>query len=332
MTARTSIIIPVYNAAGTVQRAIRSVLAQTDEDWQLIVVDDCSSDGTLQQVRMLTQHDPRFVVLQQAENSGPSAARNRGLDHAHGDFICFLDSDDELLPDALADLHGGLLNDSDIVVGVHTTQLPSGRRQPRPDSVTGSVAGPDALRLALRGRLWNFLHGKLYRASLFADVRFPQDIRRYEDLVVNGLVYALSRQVRFITTPVYVYHVAPSSLTWSQTPSLAFIQGPYAALRAGVAPTALQRVSQRDWDAFRLFLYVMTIASGMNAQTAEHATQEVIDSLRSALSRARIIRAIPANPSMALSALAILTTPRLFARFYRWHAGRTFDLTVKKSA
>lgn len=96
--AIVDIVIPLYNKANYIDRAVESVLGQTVEDWQLIVVDDGSDDqgpGIVQR-----RNDPRITVIQQ-ENQGPGAARNRGWRSGSSPFIAFLDADDEWLPDFL---------------------------------------------------------------------------------------------------------------------------------------------------------------------------------------------------------------------------------------
>ncbi len=90
-----SVIIPAYNRAGVVERAVRSVLEQTFSDLELILVDDGSNDDTLE--RLDTYNDPRLRVFTQ-ENKGVSAARNLGIRHSEGRCIALLDSDDYWLP------------------------------------------------------------------------------------------------------------------------------------------------------------------------------------------------------------------------------------------
>jgi len=94
-----SVIIPLYNKAETVERAIRSVLAQTEQNFELIVVDDGSKDNGAELVQKFS--DPRIRLIQQP-NGGVSAARNTGIAAATNEYITFLDADDEYLPDFLA--------------------------------------------------------------------------------------------------------------------------------------------------------------------------------------------------------------------------------------
>lgn len=94
-----SVIIPTHNRAGLLPRAIRSVLAQTYANLECIIVDDASTDNTPQVVRQFA--DERLVYLRHETNRHVSAARNTGLAQAKGDFIAFLDDDDEWLPTKL---------------------------------------------------------------------------------------------------------------------------------------------------------------------------------------------------------------------------------------
>lgn len=94
-----SIIIPNFNRQNSVIKAIKSVLNQTFADFELIVVDDCSTDNSLKEISKIK--DERIKVYQLEENSGAAAARNYGIKKSSGDFISFLDSDDTFEPDFL---------------------------------------------------------------------------------------------------------------------------------------------------------------------------------------------------------------------------------------
>jgi glycosyltransferase involved in cell wall biosynthesis len=90
-----SVVLPTYNRRGMLQRAVASVLAQDEPQWELIVVDDASTDDTRAYLATLT--DPRIRTIALARNGGVSAARNRGLEAARGEIVAFLDSDDVYL-------------------------------------------------------------------------------------------------------------------------------------------------------------------------------------------------------------------------------------------
>ena len=97
---KVSIVIPVHNRERLVKRAIRSCLAQTEADFEVNVVDDGSTDKTQEAVRCF--NDPRIRLFTQSRNMGVGPARNRGVDEARGEWIAVLDSDDELVPEAVA--------------------------------------------------------------------------------------------------------------------------------------------------------------------------------------------------------------------------------------
>ncbi|GAA3973997.1 glycosyltransferase family A protein [Allohahella marinimesophila] len=95
-----SVIIPVYNRAHLLQRTIRGVLQQTFEDFEVLIIDDCSKDDPASVVAAI--QDPRLRYIRQPENRGVAAARNRGLREARAPFVAFLDDDDEWFPQKLA--------------------------------------------------------------------------------------------------------------------------------------------------------------------------------------------------------------------------------------
>ena len=96
-----SVIIPVRNRGKLLNGAVRSVLSQTHQDFEIIIVDDGSTDATPKVVRVLAEQDRRIHYLQHDTNRGAPAARNTGIRAAKGDWIAFLDSDDQLLSDSL---------------------------------------------------------------------------------------------------------------------------------------------------------------------------------------------------------------------------------------
>lgn len=110
---KISVIIPTYNRSSLLPRAVESVLTQSYEDWELIVVDDGSSDSTDEVMKQFVS--PKITFIKLGKNEGVSAARNRGIVAATGDWISLLDSDDAYLPGALATLAAEVAKVSDTV-------------------------------------------------------------------------------------------------------------------------------------------------------------------------------------------------------------------------
>ncbi len=104
MNPDVSVVIPLYNARDYLKYAVDSVLDQTLKGVEVIVVDDCSTDGSLELCRELYGSNDRVRILQQPKNGGPGAARNTGIRSASGEYVAFVDSDDGLLPDTLRNL------------------------------------------------------------------------------------------------------------------------------------------------------------------------------------------------------------------------------------
>lgn len=134
-----SIVIPTYNRVNLLSKAIDSVFAQTYADWELVIVDDGSTDSTRELVYGYCKKDPRIHYLYQ-DNAERSLARNNGIDNAIGEFICFLDSDDYYAPNRLENISTYLKNQSNIKsfyytaitydYGIKLEERPERKRQP----------------------------------------------------------------------------------------------------------------------------------------------------------------------------------------------------------
>lgn len=99
---KVSIITPLYNCSSFLEKTIQSVLSQTYHNWEMIMVDDCSKDNSLEIARLYAEQDKRIKLLQLEKNSGAAVARNKAIEAAIGRYIAFLDGDDLWMPDKLA--------------------------------------------------------------------------------------------------------------------------------------------------------------------------------------------------------------------------------------
>lgn len=96
-----SIITPNYNCARFIAQTIESVVSQTYSQWEMLIVDDCSTDNSVQIAEQYAAKDKRITVIRNEKNSGAAVSRNKALEIAQGEFIAFLDSDDLWMPDKL---------------------------------------------------------------------------------------------------------------------------------------------------------------------------------------------------------------------------------------
>ncbi len=120
-----SVVIPIYNRAAVLGEALRSVLAQTEQDFEIVVVDDGSQDDPS---RVATEFADRRIVFDRQENRGGGAARNTGIDKARGRFVAFLDSDDRFFPHHLAAMRK-LLENAPGTVGYARILVDRGERR-----------------------------------------------------------------------------------------------------------------------------------------------------------------------------------------------------------
>ena len=221
---RTSIIMPVYKTRDRVIHAIESVLAQTDPDFELLVLNDGSPDNSATVINdYLTQNpDARIRFFNNETNRGVSAVRNQGLDEARGQWIAFLDSDDAFRPHFLENLHHHASeHGADIVTSVLSIVKPDGSVNDRPTSPLEAMGGEDAAYRLLMGKgVTPYVCDKIVRAPLFEGVRFPADIHRGEDALTT-LALCL-RADKLVAAPEvqYEYLMDTGGLTWGRVTSI----------------------------------------------------------------------------------------------------------------
>ena len=208
-TPLVSIIMPAYNAERFIGGAIESVLAQTWQNWELIIVNDGSTDKTADIIK--TYKDPRFVVFEQP-NKGVSAARNRALKCANGEFIAFLDADDILPPRSLESRATYLLNHDDIAVVdgkviVKDEELREILRTYQP--YYRGVLLPRLL--ALDDKVF-FGLSYMLRKSHIGEVKFIESVSHAEDLIFFTQIANESKtQYSFTNEEIYCYRKSTDS-------------------------------------------------------------------------------------------------------------------------
>ena len=171
-----SVVIPTYNRAELVLRAVASVQRQSLGDWELLLVDDASTDDTKARIEELG--DPRIQYVRRDINGGVAAAQNTGLDRAAGRFVLFLHSDDELMPEFLRRLTEVLDNAPPAIGGIEAglevvESESTARRRPYLEGAD------DRALLAFQSGV--HISTLLLRRELAADVRFDESLRTVED-------------------------------------------------------------------------------------------------------------------------------------------------------
>lgn len=217
-----SVIVPVYNAVAHLSSCVASILAQTHQDIEVILVDDGSTDGSGQLCDDIGSTDPRVRVIHQ-ENGGIGAAQNAGLNAANGAFITFCDNDDLMSPHLVSRLLT-ILTEADadmsccrwwnVGASVAAVELEEHRHDPPGEVIVFEDAARSyqtvfsvALRRLRKEELRYFSEanwGKLYRASLFEDLRFPAG-RFAQDVAVAMDLYVRMRRVASCSDRLYFW-------------------------------------------------------------------------------------------------------------------------------
>jgi len=208
--SKVSVLVAAYNAAGYLDKCLTSLVGQTHTDLQILCVDDASTDDTPSLLDRWAVRDARICVTHLAENGGQAHARNVALQQATGDYVCMLDSDDWLSPDALEKavqvLDGCPLTDCVLFQVVEVTGHDE-RRYPLPRFE--KMSGAEAFEASLT---WT-LHGLyMVRTSLHKQYPYDDSSLSYSDDNTTRIHYLHSREVR-VCDGVYYYLQHPASVT-----------------------------------------------------------------------------------------------------------------------
>ena len=209
-----SILIPAYNAAPFLSRSVASVLGQTFDDFEIVIVDDGSTDGTGEIADKMAAEEPRIKVVHQ-ENRGLAEARRSGIKAATADYICHLDADDELLPDAIAFLYDKCVSQElDFAFGAMIRVV--GENSFNVLHPMEGVLDSDEYLHFLFDRRCMVAQGEyLCRRELWTDDIFPPRDRVLpsEDVLMNIRLSARVNRVGFYNKPVMKYYYVPTSLS-----------------------------------------------------------------------------------------------------------------------
>ena len=271
-----SVIIPVYNPGKYLQNCIESIIKQTYRDLQIIFVNDGSTDNSGEILAKYAEIDDRITVITQ-ENQGVCAARNKGLQLATGEYITFVDSDDELDLKMYETLLSHFSNDD---IGI----VHCGYRRIFPDGTYKDVSGTsmihpqsseEALTCLINGTLFvGSLCNKLYKRALFDEIYFDPKIKINEDILINYYVFKKINTAIFIDEPLYHINENHSSASYTtaqlnrhtdvMTVSKLIFEN---CVNTSLADAAATRYYWSICGAYRAYLY-LSIANTKNERKA----------------------------------------------------------------
>ena len=200
-----SVIIPVYNVAKYLPRCLDSVYQQTYNNLEIILVDDGSTDNSLEICNQYAKQDKRIVVIHQ-ENGGLSAARNSGMDHMQGEFFTFIDSDDWVTPDYCEVLFQAIKKSgADVSASIFIHTWPDNTHSsPKGFPLTDLLLEKEELSLFLLNII-QCATMKLFRASLAKTLRFDTHYTLYEDVPFSFFLQQQIRTLYYTPQPTYCY-------------------------------------------------------------------------------------------------------------------------------
>jgi glycosyltransferase involved in cell wall biosynthesis len=266
ITPTISIILPTYNRAAFIDAALRSICAQTSQDWELIVVDDGSTDDTRARIEpWITKLGSRLTYVPRP-NGGAYAARNMGLDHAKGEFVAFFDSDDTWLPQHLAsclraftvfpvldwvyaacrsvDVSGKVIEPTTF----ESNGVPRYFRQAPADVRKGvhHILGPGALAIHLEHGFYCGLQNSMIRRRVFDGYRFWEDYRVVEDVYFLARALARGVEIGYLTDVHVIYLIH---------------EGNSSGSAAGASLASLRRISEESVKALERVRRELTLST-----------------------------------------------------------------------
>ena len=216
-----SVIVPVYNVEKDLALCVKSLVEQTYSNIEILLIDDCSKDKSLEECYRLAKTDQQIKVFKNEQNSGQAVARNKGLDNASGQWIMFLDSDDTFTPDAVETmLDFARENNTEVVFSSYTYIQ---RNTPRIAAATlsdGKYARSDFVAECLTNINWAVMcciGSKIYNKE-FLDknqIRFDPSYKYNEDGAFMLTALSKAENVGYLDKPFYQYYIRESGSTMS---------------------------------------------------------------------------------------------------------------------
>lgn len=216
-TPLISVIMPAYNTANFIAEAIDSVIQQTWSHWELIIIDDASTDATVEVINSYTALDARVNLIKNKRNKGPGVSRNLGIEKAKGTFIAFLDSDDQWLPYKL-ETQVEFMHQYNLDMSFSSYYLLK-ENEEQPYAI---VQAPEVLTYSklLRSNYVGNLTG-MYDVTKTGKV-FAPSIRKRQDWALWLTILKNKGETRSISRPLAVYRVRKESLSQNKTALIAY--------------------------------------------------------------------------------------------------------------
>ncbi|MGX7393440.1 glycosyltransferase family 2 protein [Carnobacterium mobile] len=215
MSELVSVIIPIYNSQKKIKKTIQSIVDQTYENLQILLIDDGSTDQSLSICRGFENIDERIDIYT-GENLGVSHARNTGLKASKGKYIYFIDSDDYIENNTIETLVTNIEKyEADISIIGYSMYWDNGKVQKMSNPDTLKILGyEDAIKEWFSSRLFKgFMWDKMFRSELFKDIFFPESLSYMEDVYIGNKLFLKSQRVVYNGENLYMYYQSNQNIT-----------------------------------------------------------------------------------------------------------------------
>ena len=300
---KLSIIVPVYRSEATLDRCLQSIIRQDITDYEVILVDDGSPDSCPQLCDEWAAKDSHFRVVHKS-NGGLSDARNAAIRVAQGEWLTFVDADDEVAPASYAALLPLMGPDTDIIEYPIVRRHASGRDE-RLQLPCRTFSSARDYWLCTKGYTHTYACNKVYRKALFQHVTFPVG-RVFEDAFTQPLLLQQSRAVTTTSEGCYIYHLNPQGITQTA-------QGAQLAMLLEANQHTLQL-----WPDDEYYLHVLNIQMDVCELTGHQPVlkRRFVNPFASGLSPKLRIKALLVN-MLGVSAMC-----KLNKTLHRWNSNR----------
>lgn len=317
---KVSVIIPIYQVEKYIEKCIKSILNQTYKDFELILVDDRSPDGSIIiAIDLLkAQRKIPYQVISKQNNEGLSAARNSGIDAAKGDFLLFIDSDDWIEHKMLERMIDSAISQKVEMVMCRARQVYEATANVDflNSMKPGILSGKQALLGLFDGKYHAHIWKILFARSLFDEIRFPEGVI-YEDMLTLPYLLIKAKKVRFIDNVFYNYLQRHTSITKSFDPEIIKVPHQINMMESKLSPL----LDKNQMVSFKRYIYsaylILVEHASFLSPNYEHA-KAVLMYCKKEIKTITLINQFTKRPSRSSLLLLLLKiSPKLFYRKYK---------------
>lgn len=299
---KLSIIIPLYNNENTLRRCVESVIAQNFYDCEIIIVNDGSTDKSGAIADEWARKDYKITVIHKT-NGGPSDAKNYGLNVVKGDYVTFVDSDDELSAGTLLPLMDILENHPEYDILEYSVMQHVGHYDECYLNIGNHVFKNTIDWLAHNGCNHCWMWNKIFRKELFNNLRFPKQLRRFEDMWMMGEMLKRNPLIATTSCGTYKYYWNSNGLMASMDNYTELVNAQMSIIQKHSINTREKRWHKLYMDIYDIQLYVY-LQSGKIVIPSQRVVPRLYNGMQGLIK------------SLALDIFGLKASCRLFKSFF----------------